>query len=239
MAKGGKMYNAAHVTKRLKAIQRGKRARNVVKHMGGRIMPYKDTVNMGLGFPKKLLVRQKYSETVVLTGVTALGNYVFSLNDLRDPNVTSTGSQPYYFDQYMTIYDHFTVLGAKITVKVKPYASNTVPIKVVLWQDDDATVTSADWNTHAEQSKIGGHCLLNGYEAGKTLSMKWSAKKQFGKGVLSNFDLRGSAGTSPSEQTYAIISYAPGDTVTSSSFILQVNIEYISMYTEMKDIAGS
>ena len=51
--------------------------------------------------------------------------------DCADPNHTGVGHQPLYFDQLMTIYNHYIVIGAKITVKFTAYPA-TIPVNVCL-----------------------------------------------------------------------------------------------------------
>lgn len=69
--------------------------------------------------PMKLVTKLAYNETVRLTGGSAGATavYVFNASSLYDPNYTGTGHQPLGFDQIMAMYDHYVVLGAKVTVK--------------------------------------------------------------------------------------------------------------------------
>ena len=42
------------------------------------------------------------------------------MNSLFDPDFTGTGHQPYYFDQFATIYQRYTVIGSKLTATFTP-----------------------------------------------------------------------------------------------------------------------
>jgi len=200
----------------------------------------RDLVSMGLGFPSKIMVKQKYNDTLIMSSVSgSLTHQIFSLNSLYDPYFTGIGHQPMYFDQYMSIYNHFTVVGAKITIKVVPYENNLTPVIVCLWQNDDTTITPGGIENMAEQSKAKVYLLGDGGNAHKILTMNWSAKKTFGGSVLANPQLKGNSGASPAEQSYSIISLQSADRISNSNTCVQIDIEYISVYSEIRDISGS
>jgi len=46
--------------------------------------------------------------------------YDFRANDLFDPNASGVGHQPMGFDQLALMFNHFTVIGSKIKVRVSP-----------------------------------------------------------------------------------------------------------------------
>ena len=101
--------------------------------------PYKSIVPSRIvrtrcGFPDTLQTTLRYQETLSLSSSSgALFGYVYNLNGLYDPNHTGTGHQPLYFDQLMTIYNHYIVIGAKITVKFTAYPAS-IPVNVCLPQ---------------------------------------------------------------------------------------------------------
>ena len=82
----------------------------------------KNPVAIRLGkqpIPKQLYNRLKYAETInVPIGVGGTGNYLYSCNGMYDPNITGTGHQPMYFDQFTAMYDHYTVLKSMMKATV-------------------------------------------------------------------------------------------------------------------------
>lgn len=66
----------------------------------------------------KIFRKLKYSTDIQLNATAAsIDVHVFSANGLYDPDVTSTGNQPRLFDQYMALYNHYTVVAAAISVE--------------------------------------------------------------------------------------------------------------------------
>lgn len=200
----------------------------------------KDLVNFGSAFPKKALIKQRYVDTVSMTATTGTFSHtVICLNGLYDPNVTTSGHQPMYFDQMMALYNHYYVIGAKMTVKLIGYESNTVPANCILWMNDDTAVTPSTANNLIEEIATSATLLGSGGDTSITLSLKYSPKKTFGGSVLANVSLQGSATANPDEGSYGYISVQAADLASTVSVIAQIIVEYIVIYTELKDIGGS
>lgn len=200
----------------------------------------KTTVNVGLGFPKKLMMTHKYSEVIVPTCSSgALSTYTFSCNSLYDPNVTSTGHQPMYFDQLTALYDHYTVIGAVAIFKVTHLVPSNYSARVGCFINDDSTVTPSTMDALCENSLSRHRLLAAGQTTPVTFTMKWSAKKTFGGSILANDNLQGSASASPTEQSMFTLMLQPTDSITTSSFVVDVSIKYTAIWDELKDIASS
>ena len=99
------------------------------------------------GFPKQLAMTHRYSQNVQYThvGPNANSQYAnFGTNCLFDPWLTYGGHQPLYFDQVAAIYQHYTVMKARMKVTIVP---NTVDAYVSgILIDDDLTpaITTLD-----------------------------------------------------------------------------------------------
>lgn len=78
-------------------------------------------------FPRRYLTKVSYSDVIALQGggVNRSVDQVFRMNSLFDTDLTGTGHQPRYFDQIMTMYNFYRVLGCKIKVKFMSQASST------------------------------------------------------------------------------------------------------------------
>lgn len=194
-------------------------------------------VSTGLGFPKKMKMTHKYHENITLTAGATLGTYSFACNGMYDPNITGVGHQPYYYDQMSALYDHYHVIGAKITVKFIPTTASA-PMLCGVFINDDSTVTPTNIDTLCENSNARWRTTdLAGDIV--TFNIKWSAKKAFGGAVMANNSLQGEVGSNPTElQTFQVF-LQHVDKVTNVSANLEVAIQYIAIWHELKDIIGS
>lgn len=84
-----------------------------------------------LGFPDTFVTKLKYADTISVAPGAPIGQYTYRGNSLYDPDFTSGGHQPHYFDQLSEVYSRYRVLGAKITVSLMNNAGNT-PLQVVI-----------------------------------------------------------------------------------------------------------
>lgn len=192
--------------------------------------------------PKKFKYQTKYVETQVnldpgVGGTTA--THVFSLNSLYDPDVTGAGHQPIGFDQLMPLYDHYTVIGARVRVT----ASNTDPTNsqtLILSLRDNATVSN-DLPQIIENGMCRyGHLAPSvGGMSSKTLSLNCSMKKFFGKNILSDDIYRGDISSNPTEQVYLHITVGPTAAVDCAPVRCTVEIQFIAMLTEPKLLTQS
>lgn len=210
--------------------------RGTIKGMVGN----KEFVNMGLGFPKKLIMTHRYVDAPVGTSTTGVPfNYRYSCNGMFDPNITGSGHQPYYFDQLTTLYDHYCVVASKCVVKMTPVAALTIPATIGGYINDD-TSTIVNTTTLCELS-LGKHRTINNQSnvGNCTFSLNWSAKKYFGKNVLANDELQGTVATNPTEQSYYNLFAFALDGGSTLQFFLEVQITYIAVWKELIDITGS
>lgn len=200
----------------------------------------KSNVMLGLGFPKKITATHKYNEVLALnTGAAGLTNSVYySCNGMYDPNVTGTGHQPYYFDQLGALYDQYVVIGAKIKLKFSKTPLNTDhPTICGVLINDDAS-GNADINTLMENSNVRWGMLSTGNPV-LTLTKNWSAKKNFGGSILGNNALAGTTGSNPNEvQNFQVFINSEQGAV-QTGIAVAIEITYIAVWTELKDISGS
>ncbi|AXH76423.1 MAG: putative capsid protein [Circoviridae sp.] len=71
-----------------------------------------------LGFPQSMRATLRYTDPIAynLNSVDAVFFQTFLANGMYDPQVALGGHQPRGFDQYMDLYEKFTVLGSTISV---------------------------------------------------------------------------------------------------------------------------
>lgn len=81
------------------------------------------------GFPKKKTVKLRYCQEITLnSAITGFDSHLFRANSAFDPDYTGTGHQPKGFDEWSTVYSHYTVMGSRMEVKILPSTTaNVIP----------------------------------------------------------------------------------------------------------------
>jgi len=195
---------------------------------------------LGRGFPMKLTFKHKYVEQVLMTDGGGMVHYQFRANGMYDPNITQTGTRPLYYNTLIAVYNHYTVIGSKIKYTIVPTGTTVqVPYKVISFINDDST-TSGGLQSMSEYRGSKVRVCQGGVNPDKIIvTNKWSAKKTFGGSVLANDDLRGNASGDPTEQSVFQLTLRTLDQVSSVSVHVLVEIEYIAVWRELKDISAS
>lgn len=196
--------------------------------------------------PKSTIAKLRYAavEDRVFGAIIAQDDYVFCANDCFDPDYTGSGHQPRGFDQYMSMFDHFTVVGSKITVTATNTSSTVASTPIVVGlalTDNNASITTA-WEDMMERSDIMTRTLAHpeGSKASATVWNKFSAKKFFTRGdVMDDPNLKGTAGASPYERAWYHIVLATPTIVADRTVNLNVLIDYIVVFSEPKLPASS
>lgn len=194
-------------------------------------------VPRSVGFPKLLRVRHRYVDGAVLTSTTgSLALYAFRCNGLFDPNITTTGHQPMYYDNLAAIYNHYVVTACKIELRVQGSFDSTQPMVVGCFVNDDSTVTPSDYTACCEQSTAKYATLAGDKHTGAYITNSWSAKNDFGGSVLANTRLEGTAAADPSEQSVWTIFASTIAGSDSGVVNILVTLHYEVTWRELKDL---
>jgi hypothetical protein len=191
-------------------------------------------------FPVVVTKKLRYSTTFQLVCTAgAAATYVFRANDLFDPDYTGTGHQPMGFDQMILFYNHFVVTKAKIKATVRN-KSNTSPFTACLRVDSNVTpITVVDrvlefgGLTTAEVDTFGSQCVL--LELGVDIPRFQGLNH---KSALADGQLRGDAGSSPSELVLFHVQVWDTAALTSTANI-DVIMEQTAVFMEPRDLTES
>ena len=170
-------------------------------------------------------------------------NYIWRGNCIRDPRHATGGHQARGFDQYMAMYDHFTV--TKCTAKV--YFDNNAEASGclgVIHVRDSATVISSQSGIMeygmktvvklpASNVGAGGGDLPSGtiaVDIGKFLGIK---------DILDAREAAGTAAASPTEEVMIHVSAFPINTGDAAPINAAVELEYEVVFHEPKNPAES
>lgn len=175
----------------------------------------------------------RYSDQKSLTSAASTpGTWTYRANGMYDPQYLAGGHQPLTFDQYMTFYNHFTVVGAKATLRV--VHAEATPLMIGIYVTGGAShITNV--SQLMEQPKVKYVMVPQQSEGGGfiTLTYKLSIAKFLGiKKLLSDDTVRGTATSDPTEECYfQFFAYRPdGTAITQCQFFL--SIDYKAVLTE-------
>lgn len=213
------------------------------KKRGDRKRPYRRSKQltirkspMPLKFATKLRYVENFTVDAPASGLAA--SYVFNAGDLNDPNVTSVGHQPRGFDQIIAMYDHFVVIGSKISVTLSAATTETANQICGVALRDGSTVDT-DPNDYLE----GGTCrsvTIVPDQPSRTVTMTYSPKKFLGRShPMSDPNLKGTATTTPTESAFYHVFSAGLNATNPTTVTCTAIIDYLAVFIEPKDVAQS
>lgn len=201
------------------------------------------TYNTNIGLPLTKRVKLSYYESVGLTSTSGIpSKYTFNLSSIFDPDVTGVGHQPYGHDQWATLYKHYTVTSAKISVKWSNISTNNIAHRVFVMLDKDNVI---DNNLDIREEKtrgVGSRTLLANSNNTQTTVGYYGAKKFFSiEDPKDDHQIKALMSADPTLPAYAVIGIQPIDQVSSSAAIIygEVRIEYSVLLSDPVDVAGS
>lgn len=197
-------------------------------------------------FPATVVRRLPYFETSLnLTGTGGVySQYVFTANGLYDPNVTSTGHQPMGFDYMMALYEQYTVLSSKITVRACGNGIQAVNVGLCLSPDTVTLVVPDIVENGLMTAKVLDGRAGGGYGTGvriKTLNLNCDVAKYFGRRnqreLVDDVTLSGTAAANPAEQVYFVIGqWGFGSFTDNTAIAFDVTIEYTARFWEPRKV---
>lgn len=199
------------------------------------------------GFPNNKIVKMRYVDGVYMNPTAGTPQtFFFSANSIFDPNRTGTGHQPIGRDQWFNFYNHYCVVGSKITVNFTYGGATTqsCPAICAVYLTDDITLTATSPDMLIEQGKSRWKYLpvaANSF-ATKTVYNTYSPKKFFNiKDIKDNVTRLGALQTvSPSEEAFFCLYIGQIDTsLDCPNVMATVTIEYSVMFSEPKELAQS
>lgn len=208
-----------------------------------------DMVRLKTILPSQIIVPFRYVETQPYDPVAGIvAHQQFRANGLRDPNFSIGGHQPYGFDQWMDMYQEFTVIGSKI--KATFIAKNQTAIQLaycgisVIREGDSGNVVVLTTETPLLlERQDRNYSVLGQANTGKgmtTVTDNWSLKKYFGQQDFSSSEFSGTATQSPERQAlYDVWITSTVDATDLPETDVVITIDYSAVLTVPKLFVGS
>lgn len=200
--------------------------------------PGYSSMSVPAGLPsniRRCKLRYNQEQQIVSTG-GVIGKYFFRANSLFDPDSTGGGTQPYPYDTMQLLFNHYTVLGSKMTVRAR--TTNAVPYYIGIYLTDSGTIT---YTTASEFiSARHGTYRVAATDKQANLACKYSAKKFFNvTDVKDNSTKLGSnIGANPADAAYFCV-WMQAMSAGTTTVTLDVTIDFIASFSEPKDLAAS
>lgn len=188
--------------------------------------------------------------TSTTTGASTLGSYTaigYAANDIY--NVAGGTRQPYGWDQLGLIYQHYIVLGSKITWTIVPTDSTFSPdVPYMFGTYINPTAVGFDyndWRDPVEARRGSWVGPVNGCETTqRTLVQRYSPSKYYGKGYDTSVII-GTAGitpASPSNRDFFVLWYQPANrtsSVIANYWQINITIDYYVYWFEPVAVLSS
>ena len=202
--------------------------------------PLQGTVGKPMPFPTRMVGTLKYvTSQAMQSALVPVSNLFFSCNSIFDPDRSGVGHQPYGHDTYSTIYDQYTVLSSKITLKCSQTTGVLFGISWGVGIEDD-TATAGGYDTWMERpTYVTRKMITPGAPEDKALTLSWNRNKRFPR-YDTYQTLSAPFGASPAEEEFFVV-YAQGPTSGTAigAINIQITIEYTCEFYELKDLGSS
>lgn len=194
------------------------------------------------GMPTTRIANLRYVQKDQLSSTSGvMGSVSYNANSVYAPR-SSGGHQPMGFDTWASMYNHYVVLGSRIKVSWSLASSSSTTNDMVcgIMLNDDGVLGYAQYDGVIESRK-GGHQMLHIQRGQKNNYANFSAKKFFNlKDVKDNVSRIGAhVSASPTELAKFIVWGQSLDLLTSNVLDYVVQIEYIVLFSEPKELAQS
>ncbi len=188
------------------------------------------------GFGDRSRVTLRYVSRFSLTTTVSAQQYAFAGNDCYDPDVTSTGSQPANFDDWMVMYTKFKVHGCRARVQaVGTSSASPAIVSFGARQSISTGIVEDDASRPRHEVRFVG-IATNG--APQAFDMKYSTQSVLGYTVPQyegTDTLNGTSSASPTKLWYWCVRQSSFDDSTSVTVRYVITLDYDVEFFERLD----
>lgn len=189
--------------------------------------------------PEYIKTVMRFGDTsTVDPGASTAGVYIYRANSIFDPSVTGGSLQPPAFDQYMALYQRFTVTKARIKVGFAQTVLTTPAW--TLGVVGVALNTNGSPSGQADLYIANGDCnwTVVGRDYGtKTVTMEVDLQKYFATDIWNDDTFSGSVSADTARQCYWHIFCQGDEDMGLCHFVAE--LEYEVAFRNLKEVAFS
>lgn len=177
-----------------------------------------------------------YADTFQMTNASGAASIQhFAVNGLYDPDTTGTGHQPRGFDQLMALYDHYEVLGCKVTVQcaLAEAAAQAQCVGILIYDGTGASTTVID----QVENRRAKTMLITPGQTG-TISVSVNPHKFLGR-PNGQSSMIGTNSGNPSDLVYARVFGLCPDGASTNTVNALITLEYRVRFIEPKQPTAS
>lgn len=192
-------------------------------------------------------IRLRYAELITfdVSAINVLATKEYCANGLFDPNLSLGGHQPRGFDEWIQIYNEYTVIGSKCCVQAVGGGdgNNKFPANWgICLMDQSGTLASANIQDAIELGLVGSFAASVGSVAAvpdKRLSYRtksFSLRKFFGakQNLVRNPDFTGNENRNPTDQAVYTIWCVNCTGTDPPLFTFLLHIDYIVIFSQRR-----
>lgn len=200
----------------------------------------RNLVRVGQAFPKTVRTVLRYVESGSLTVAASSYNQIFyKCNGLYDPLDSIGGHQPYGFDQYASIYNHYKVYKSRVIVQwhVSTGARHEgliVGVNITPGASDSDTPQT---KMEKQTGRINYRWISPSGDSSAVTTKGWNAKSYFGI-QRDESELSAAVTADPTELSHYCI-WASNPAGAETFVFYTVTVEYYSEFSEPKSLGGS
>lgn len=200
----------------------------------------------------KVLTKMTYCDTKTIGPGSSMVNHQFMINSIFDPDYTGIGHQPAFHDEWQTIYSHYRVMAAKVTVKFRP---NLTDANVAAQKQTHTGVADAypyilpqsqrnrvihfmelnQTTTFPYTEAVDLNCLREGlypsdtvkWSEGPSSTLSWNIDIRKHLFETSNFENPGAMGSNPTDAVYLAVGAMSRDGGPTNDVQFDIKIDFM------------
>jgi hypothetical protein len=190
-----------------------------------------------IGYPDRVKTTLLYCDTLSISGTAQ--QYTYRGNALFDPDFTSTGHQPFYYDQYIAVYEKYRVYAAKMYIRVLNMGEN-VATMVCIPASQIPTITTLNQALESPRAVSTGPLPPNGNYKAQELNLNVSTREILGLTApqLYDADFAATFSSNPVELWYYSLYFNPAGSSTLDLQV-QIRLEYQCEFFDRAPVALS
>ncbi|QBX89269.1 capsid protein [Apis mellifera virus-6] len=208
----------------------------------------KISTSLGRGFPARIVMTHKYATHYTTNVSNTLNTIVMRANSVYDPEFALGGGSAMFYREMSALYNHYTVIGSKCKWTITRSGSNDeYSLYYASYIDDNGTAVPGSVLGITEQYGGKIKTISAGVAGGlndknTVINQKFSTRKYHGASPLNNSLIRADTTATvpnPAEQSYYILGLQTLNATSVGNVEVLIEMEYITVWTELKDITRS